>query len=114
MEELGFQCVREKLRLVAVNTNPKQNRQNVSLHYVYMADETETFDPKLRHGGEENEIEDIKWMPVATIYNGVIEILSGQFTGCFNKWAFNHDKLIQKYVKLYESEKNNENGVWHY
>ena len=95
-EECGFKCNLDKLKMVAVNTNPKINNQNVTLHYVYNADESEDFNLDDRFSGEENEVENVEWLPVATIYKDKINILNENIDN--RKWAFNHENLIKKYV----------------
>lgn len=105
MEECGFKCDLKKLKMVAVNSDPKENRQNVTLHYTYKASESEEYYLKQRKGGEENEIELVTWAPVATIGKGKkVKINEKAFEG--KTWAFGHEKLIKKYCILcYEKEK---------
>lgn len=100
-EECGFICDINKLNLVSVNTDPRQNRQNISLHYIYFADANENYNVNLRCGGERNEIEKVDWLPVATIYNNKITIIEEFLND--KTWAFNHDKLIKKYILKYET-----------
>ncbi|MDE6284977.1 MAG: NUDIX hydrolase [Bacilli bacterium] len=102
-EECGFICDILKLKMVAVNSDPKENRQNVTAHFVYDASENEDFYLNLRNGGEKDEVETVQWMPVAFInkQNGV-EYNETVFN---DKWAFNHDALIKKYIQHYGKEK---------
>lgn len=68
-----------------VNTDPAENRQNVSLRYGIVLNTSEI--PKLNTNNNEveGEVEDPQWIPISHIDN--------------YKWAFNHDKTIKSYAK---------------
>ena len=80
-EECGIDI--NLLRMVGIDSDPKSNKQNVSVHYYafYTGDLTLS----IGEGGEENETEDMKWIPVDEVKN--------------YQWAFNHGHLIKKYAK---------------
>ena len=99
MEECGFAIDKSRLRFLSLNSSPSQNRQNVSAHYAYVANENEDFDLKNAIGGETNEIADVNWYPIAKINeDGTIDEESVMSTCKDMKWAFNHDNLIKQYL----------------
>lgn len=118
-EETGFIGDKDKLMFLTINSNPDENRQNVSVHYAYFADDYEYFDDgngiDNAIGGEKDEVELVTWL-----YLGDIKktnclkklfkrnkkdtlILNNNWTQ--HKWAFNHDKRIHGNVsKFYNIE----------
>ena len=66
-EETGFIGDKEKLILLKVNSCPTENRQNVSAHFAYFADDKEDFSLEKAIGGEKDEIELVKWMYIGKI-----------------------------------------------
>jgi 8-oxo-dGTP pyrophosphatase MutT (NUDIX family) len=73
-----------------ISTNPKTKNklQNVSLRYgVILKTEKELPELTTEYNEIEGESEEPMWMPLSNINN--------------YKWAFNHDKLIQEYVRKY-------------
>lgn len=101
LEECGFKCNINKLSLVSVTTDPRGNKQNISLQYVYKADVNENYDLNSRRGGEENEIEKVEWIPVASVNGDKITFKNDYIKD--KTWAFNHDKLIKYYIEHYET-----------
>ena len=63
-----------------IDSNPKSNKQNVTIRYVSFYDnQEETLKPNC---GEENEVEDIKWINIKDVDS--------------YWWAFNHGELIKE------------------
>lgn len=83
LEECGFKVKTKKWQEIGTQTEPSANKQNVTIRYMYVVDEDsdEDFDLNLRNGGEEDEVDDVKWISLNEIDN--------------YKWAFNHELLIQ-------------------
>ena len=83
LEECGFQIDTDDLREVYTETNPKEcNNGNVTIrHIAFLGKIIPHYVNK--EGGEENEVESVKWIPIDKIDN--------------YKWAFNHYNTIQKY-----------------
>lgn len=108
-EETGFICDINKLKMVGVNSSPKENRQNVTIHFMYEANINENFNPSLCVGGEKDEVALITWLPVAYIdANNEIKVNDEIFK---DKWAFNHDVRIKNYIKYYGKEKVFEENI---
>lgn len=84
LEECGFQIDTDDLKVVYVETEPEDcNNGNVTIrHRAFLG----KIIPKYveREGGEENEVDGIKWIPVDELDN--------------YKWAFNHRKTIELYA----------------
>lgn len=79
-EETGYIINSENLTINSINDDPKDsNKQNVTIRFV--AHLTKMPDYKERLGGEQNEVDDIKWILINDIDN--------------YDWAFNHNKLIK-------------------
>lgn len=70
-----------------VNTDPSENRQNVSLRYG-MCFEFKTTLPflSLNYNEKEGEVDEALWILITEIDN--------------YEWAFNHDKTIKQYYDL--------------
>lgn len=83
-EETNVNLDVSKIHFITASTSPKNNRQNVSLRYRYDM-ETNIEDIKLTSdNSEENEVENIKWIPIDEIDN--------------YQWAFEHDKIIKTLI----------------
>jgi len=84
LEECGFQIDTDDLKVVYVETEPEDcNNGNVTIrHRAFLG----KIIPKYveREGGEENEVDGVKWIPVDELDN--------------YKWAFNHRKTIEIYA----------------
>ena len=65
------------------------------LYYVYGLD-TACF-----YTDEENEIEKVEWIPVASVNGDKITFKDDYIKD--KTWAFNHDKLIKYYIEHYET-----------
>lgn len=64
-----------------VNTNPKENRQNISLSYCVIYNFLKVGLPKNIENYKNKEVSLVKWMNIKDIDN--------------YKWAFNHDERIK-------------------
>ena len=81
-EETNVKVPIEKLKFLGVNTNPTENKQNVSIRYYAILDGN-INDYKLNdENSEKNEVEDIKWIPLNEVKN--------------YEWAFNHNLIIDE------------------
>ena len=80
-EETGYEIKPEKFLQVYTQTDPEtSNNGNVTLRHITIITEKENLVRELPKGGEENEVDDVKWIPISQIAN--------------YKWAFNHEKTI--------------------
>ena len=78
-EETGYIVHSNEFELVGVETDPSVcNNGNVTLRYVAVLDKL----PKriIPEGGEEDEVSDVKWIPVSEVDN--------------YEWAFHHKQRI--------------------
>ena len=84
LEECGFQIDTDDLKVVYVETEPEEcNNGNVTIrHRAFLGKIIPHYVKK--EGGEENEVESVKWIPVDEIDN--------------YKWAFNHVKTTKLYA----------------
>jgi len=87
-EETGVKLDVNKLNLLSINDNPKEDkRQNVTFRY-YCTIDTPIEDIKLSDkNSEQQEVEDIMWIPLRQIP--------------LFKWAFNHDKILKEFIKYH-------------
>ena len=90
-EETGINIPISSIVFQGVNTNPSENRQNVSLRYIAILDDCCENYVLSDKNSEENEVSDIKWIPLSNIDK--------------YSWAFNHNLLIKQM-----SQKNNLNN----
>ena len=70
------------IKFQSVNTNPSENRQNVSLRYISILPGICEDYPLSNENSEKNEVSDVRWIPITEIDN--------------YEWAFNHDTLIKE------------------
>ncbi len=83
-----------------VNSDPKENRQNVSLSFgtYCVLDskkfETEKYKLKTNHSAEDNEVEDSDWKTLKWIKDNR------------DKIAFKHDERIEMFLEKIEQEKS--------
>lgn len=92
-EEVAFRINTNKLKFLKINSDPSENRQNVTVHYAYFADETEDFNLANAKGGEKDEVEMAGWFNIATFKTE--KELSVDIPKMHEMdFAFNHDKLI--------------------
>ena len=84
LEECGFQIDLDDLKIVHVETEPEEcNNGNVTIrHRAFLGKIIPHYVNK--EGGEENEVDDVRWIPIDEIDN--------------YKWAFNHRKTIELYA----------------
>ena len=83
-EECGFIINTDDLKIVHVETEPEEcNNGNVTIrHRAFLGKIIPQYVTK--EGGEENEVDSVKWIPIDEIDN--------------YKWAFNHRKTIELYA----------------
>ena len=67
-----------------VNSFPDENRQNVSIHHAIVCKVDELPIPVIRNEVEDNEVEEVKWIPLTEVDN--------------YDYAFNHNARIKKFV----------------
>lgn len=99
LEETGFDVDLNKLKFVKINSSPSENHQNITIHYIYFADENEDFDLKKAKGGEKDEIAEVKWFKVGEIHNNELHINTYDIMA--EDWAFEHDKRMIEHLSLY-------------
>ena len=85
-EECGFIIDTDDLKIVHVETEPEEcNNGNVTIrHCAFLGKIIPQYVTK--EGGEENEVDSVKWIPIDEIDN--------------YKWAFNHRKTIELYAPV--------------
>lgn len=99
-EEVAFRINTNKLKFLKINSDPSENRQNVTVHYAYFADETEDFNLANAKGGEKDEVESAEWFDIATFKNE--KELSVDIPKMYEMdFAFNHDKLIIEHLSKF-------------
>lgn len=99
-EETGIKINTDKLKFLKINSDPSENRQNVTVHYVYFADETEDFNLSKAKGGEKDEVETVGWFNIATFKTE--KELSVDIPKMYEMdFAFNHDKLIIEHLSKF-------------
>ena len=84
LEECGFIIDTNDLKIIHVETEPKEcNNGNVTIrHRAFLGKIIPHYVEK--EGGEENEVDSVKWVPIDDIDN--------------YKWAFNHRTTIELYA----------------
>ena len=84
LEECGFQIDTDDLKVIHVETDPEEcNNGNVTIRHRAFLGKIIPHYVK-REGGEECEVDGVKWIPVDEIDN--------------YKWAFNHRKTVELYA----------------
>jgi 8-oxo-dGTP pyrophosphatase MutT (NUDIX family) len=84
-EECSYKINPKKLKMVGVQTDPvKSNNGNVTIRFSAFVGSDYLFEKAElnRNGGEENEVDDIKWIPVDEID--------------MYDWAFGHEETIRE------------------
>ena len=80
-EETGYIIEPEKFLQVYTQTDPEtSNNGNVTLRHIAIYFEEEEPSKGEAKGGEKNEVDEVRWIPICDIYN--------------YKWAFNHEAVI--------------------
>lgn len=87
LEETSIDLSDDMFQFHSVQSDPKKsNQQNVTIRYFVKIEDKTTDDFKFGElkGGEKNEVNDIRWIPISTLkeYN----------------WAFGHKGTIEKIV----------------
>jgi ADP-ribose pyrophosphatase YjhB (NUDIX family) len=82
-EETGYEIKPEKFLQVFTHTDPEtSNNANVTIRHIAIFFEHELGNRKQSEGGEENEVDAVRWIPIEDIMD---------YT-----WAFNHEKIIHE------------------
>lgn len=84
LEETGVYVPSEKFKFFNYEDSPKANHQNVTFRFTVFLDgacDDYTFS---KDGNEENEVSEIKWIPLDEVEN--------------YQWAFNHSSLIKEMI----------------
>lgn len=82
-EETGYVIEPEKFLQVYTQTDPEtSNNGNVTLRHIAIIFEDEEVDRSTPKGGEEDEVDDVRWIPISDINS--------------YKWAFNHEDVIDQ------------------
>lgn len=80
LEETGYEI--DNFTFLGINDSINENKQNITVRfYSFVLNPTKSDFT----GGEENEVSEIKWIPVNELYK--------------YDWAFNHDDIISNIVK---------------
>ena len=80
-EETGYIIKPEKFLQVYTQTDPEtSNNGNVTLRHIAIIFDNEDISRETPEGGEANEVDDVKWIPVGGVHN--------------YRWAFNHEQTI--------------------
>lgn len=86
-EETGLNLSIENLTQVYINSDPKENRQNITVRYIGIIDDMLSYYDFSKEYSEKDEIEDIKWISIDTI---------DEFD-----WAFDHNLVIRELYNKY-------------
>ena len=92
MEECGVFVEPSMFGLFAVNDDPSESRQNVTLRYVAEVPPSYMSYSLSSENSEENEVSDIRWIKVADADR--------------YEWAFNHRELVKDIVPGLVGRKN--------
>lgn len=98
-EETGMEIEKGKLDFRYINSDPEGTKQNLSVHYVYWADEDEDFNRNEAVGGEKDEIADVQWLNIGDLNDGTIDV--DLYAIMSKDFCFDHDKLIVKHLSKY-------------
>lgn len=96
LEECGINIDKHRLRLMKINSSPSETHQNVTLHYIYFADENDDFNRQQSIGGEKDEIADVKWLEIGKINNNELKV--NIYDMMAMDWAFEHEKRIIEHL----------------
>ena len=87
-EETGYIIKPEKFLQIYTQTDPEtSNNGNVTLRHIAIIFDNEDIPRETPEGGEANEVDDVKWIPICDIYSF--------------KWAFNHRDVIDELFNMY-------------
>lgn len=85
-EETGLEIDPKYFVMHSINSNPLENRQNVSVRFcTFISSRLELPEVKNLQGGEKEEVDAIEWIDVAKLGN--------------YDWAFNHQYIISEIVE---------------
>lgn len=111
-EETGMSLFKDNLTFMKINSSPLENRQNISIHFVYFANENDDFSIENAVGGEKDEISKVEWIPIGTIKkkNLLCKLYNNNTKGdlminhnaiFFEKWAFKHGEMIYNHLSKF-------------
>lgn len=86
-EECGFISREDEWTFIGYNDSPHSNKQNVTMRFLYICNSTEDYNWSNKSGGEENEVDDIRWISVDNLDS-------------FD-FAFDHREMIEKAYNEY-------------
>lgn len=107
IEECGFKIDKHRLHLMNVNSSPSENHQNVTIHYVYFADEKEEFNYNNADGGEKDEVSEVKWYKIGKTFNNELKV--NIYDMMSMDWAFEHEKRIIEHLSQFYKVRYGEN-----
>ena len=85
-EECGINLNPKMLKMDSVNSDPSENRQNVTARFVAILPTKEEYKLSSKHS-EKNEVDDIRFIKLSEIDDF--------------KWAFGHKYLIKEFAQKY-------------
>ncbi len=92
-EETGIMLPSEDFKLITINSDPKENHQNVSARYYCLAPHFVEPDLSKAFGGEKDEVEDVMWIPVGNFEDDNFVFIPYSIDDA--EWAFNHKERIK-------------------
>ena len=102
-EETGLVVDPARFKMLSINSDPKENRQNVSVRYYCLVQEHENFNKELAVGGEKDEVDGVYWINVAKLVGGTVVVNNERIDA--ETWAFNHENRIKSdIVAVVENE----------
>ena len=91
-EEIGIDLKEDNMLFTGVSTKPTENHQNVCLYYMYAAVDGEDFDMAKAVGGEQDEVDEVKWFTIGEFVGTGLKLYDDVFESI--DFAFNHNELI--------------------
>lgn len=98
-EETGMAIDKERLEFQFINSRPEGETQELSIHYVYFANEDEDFDISKAKGGEKDEISDVGWLDIGSVDGNTVDV--DLYAILAMNFCFGHDKLIVQHLSKY-------------
>lgn len=105
-EETGLVIPQDRFRMISINSDPAENRQNVTVRYYCIVREDENFDPALATGGEKDEVDGVYWVNVARLTPEGLSVNHGNIDS--ETWAFNHENRIKSDIATVAREESME------
>lgn len=102
-EETGLDVDPARFRMLGINSDPSENRQNVTARYYCLVGTNENFRKELAVGGEKDEVDYVFWLNAARIENGRLFVNNVIIDA--EQWAFNHENRVkQDILTVFENE----------